>query len=320
MKVHKINNITFMEQENKNEEQEAMQKEKNELSQKQVQLDVEKNDASKTILITILITTIVVGSAAFLIYKYNESAKKEKTVLEKRIANLEKTNTAVNNKKPSSAVAQNNKPSTITSNDSSNTVQNNRVSNPVNDVNTVPGESGESEHAAPDNNDDDMMPAAAHNPHDAMNQNIGDSAGLYTVDLPADWIIVENEGAMGMQVSRVISESPDFAYHTDPNFAGPFEPSYYDEGAMISIHLTQAQGPNAEEPIGVITQSTQTVVDGVMGEYYVYTEPSTFEGEILGVVFRKDGVEYTFRFVYNPTTYPQGPDVFAQILDSVKLN
>jgi hypothetical protein len=95
---------------------------------------------------------------------------------------------------------------------------------------------------------------------------------------------------------------------------------YYDDGAMISIHLTQAIGPNAEEPIGVITHSTQTMVDGVLAEYYVFTEPSTFDGELLEVIFRKNGVEYSFRFVYNPNSYPQGPDVFAQILDSVELS
>ncbi|MEA3323316.1 MAG: hypothetical protein U9Q12_03765 [Patescibacteria group bacterium] len=308
-----------MEQENKNEEQKEVDTQEQgqikEISQKQVEPNGAKNNIGKTIFITILITIIVTGGFVFILYKYDQfiqaeqlDAQKEKAALENRIATLEKNKTNLNDVKSGTNTASTN----------TQPAQQNNIA--PNDANTVPGESGESENVAPSEDDEDMRPAADHNPHDAMNQDVDDMSGLYSVSLPADWIITENKGAVGMQVSRVGAESPDFAYHTDPTFQGPFEPVYYDEGAMITIHLTQAQGPNAEEPIGVITQSMQTIVDGVMGEYYVFTEPSTFEGELLEVIFRKDGVEYSFRFVYNPDSYPQGPDVFAQILDSVKLN
>lgn len=281
-----------MEQENKNEEQKQEEK----ISQEQLKKNGAKNNMGKTISITILITVIVMSGFVLILYKYDQfiqaeqsDAQKEKTTLENRIATLEKKKTDISDVKSGTNT-------TTTATNTQPTTQNNIAPS---DANTVLGESGESEHMAPD---------------------VDDASGLYAVDLPADWIIKENEGAMGAQVSRVIAESPDFAYHTDPTFEGPFEPAYYDDGAMISIHLTQAMGPHSEEPIGVITHSTQTMVDGVLAEYYVFTEPSTFEGELLEVIFRKDGIEYSLRFVYNPDSYPQGPDVFAQILDSVKLS
>lgn len=304
-----------MDQENKNEEQKEVEvKEQiNDTSQEQVKPNDAKNNMGKTIFITVLITIIVMGGFIFILYKYDQliqaeqmDAQKEKTVLENRLALLEKNKTDISDVKDGTNTATTNtQPAT----------QNNTA--PSDDANTVLGESGESEHAAPQD-DEGMRPAAEHDPHDAMNQNIGDTAGLYTMDIPVDWIIKDNEGAVGMQVSRVIVESPDFAYHTDPTFEGPFEPSYYDEGAMLSVAVLQEQAVPSE-PIGVITEHTQKAVDGNVTQYFVYTEPSTFEGELRAVIFSKDGNEYYFRFVYNPDSYPQGPDVFAQILDSVKL-
>lgn len=144
-----------------------------------------------------------------------------------------------------------------------------------------------------------------------------DTAKLYSMRVPTNWTMVTNEGAIGVQKSRVSFDTPDYAYHTDPAFEGPFEPIYYDEGASFTVHVTMGEGSLFVPSSPIRTKSV--VIDGVAAKMYAYKEPSTFGGEILEVNLNYGGNQYLFRMAYNPETYAEGQTLFEQILATVEF-
>lgn len=148
---------------------------------------------------------------------------------------------------------------------------------------------------------------------------ITDTANLYSVEILKDWKI-DQEGAMGVQLSRMIAESPDWSAYADESAEGPFTPMYYKTGAAVHIHISNQV---ASEPYHGdwpnIMESKQIVIDGVTVVYHVFKEPSTQEGLLLDAHLNHNNNAYTFRFIYNPTTYPQGEGVFMDMLNSVRF-
>src|SRR4030042_6505579 len=78
----------------------------------------------------------------------------------------------------------------------------------------------------------------------ALPATVSDQANLYSISIPADWAVVTDEGATGVQLSRIVLESPDFSVFVDEAAEGPFTPIYYETGATLVIHVTNvASGP-----------------------------------------------------------------------------
>jgi hypothetical protein len=138
------------------------------------------------------------------------------------------------------------------------------------------------------------------------------------VEIQTTWRITAEEGKKGLQLSRITAETPDFRVREDAAAEGPFTPQYYETGAAFSIRALRdvVGGPTRH---GQILRTESITVDGRTGTYHVYKEPSTFQGQLLDVHVIFGGTEYLFEFMYNPATYPQGEDVFKDIVNSVNF-
>jgi len=153
----------------------------------------------------------------------------------------------------------------------------------------------------------------------ALPTTLSDQPNLYSISVPEGWAVVTDEGAMGVQVSRISVESPDFSLFIDEAAEGPFSPYYYETGAVFIVHvMTPEQAPPYHfDP--VISESAITV-DGADAAYHVFKEPSTFAGQLLDAHANHGGNYYLFRMGYNPETCPAGEDLFAAILASLEFN
>lgn len=148
---------------------------------------------------------------------------------------------------------------------------------------------------------------------------VSDQPNLYSISVPDGWVTVTDEGAMGMQISRISLESPDYSVFVDEEEEGPFSPIYYETGAVLVIHVTTPSPPPYHGYGGVISESEVTI-DGVNAPYHVFLEPSTWAGQLIDAHVNQGGSDYLFYFGYNPETCPAGEDLFQAMLDSFQFN
>jgi hypothetical protein len=147
---------------------------------------------------------------------------------------------------------------------------------------------------------------------------VSDQANLYSISVPADWSVVTDEGAMGVQLSRIVLESPDFSRSVDETAEGPFTPIYYETGATLVIHVMNTSPGLPYHTEGVISESDVTI-DGVTAPYHVFKEPSTAAGQLLDAHANYGGNYYLFYMGYNPDTCPAGEDLFRAMLASFRF-
>lgn len=152
----------------------------------------------------------------------------------------------------------------------------------------------------------------------AATQVIQDSAGLYSITLPADWQ-VSLEAARGVRVSGLTAQSPDYEVVIDNDAEGPFSPVSYKTGASLQITVTSEPLADNPAPAGQIVQQQPFVLDGVQGTFFVFKEPSTVEGELLELRLEKANRTYHLRWGYNPETLQSGRDLFESILESFRF-
>ncbi len=152
----------------------------------------------------------------------------------------------------------------------------------------------------------------------ALPTTVSDQPNLYSFSVPDGWVTVQDEGAMGGQISRIIVESLDFSVFVDEEAEGPFSPIYYETGATLVIHvMTPSSSPYHFQEL--ISESDVTI-DGVTAPYHVFVEPSTWAGQLLDAHADHGGSYYLFYFGYNPETCPAGEDLFQAMLTSFQFN
>lgn len=149
---------------------------------------------------------------------------------------------------------------------------------------------------------------------DSTFQLVTDQANLYTIQAPAAWQVEDSQGPKGVQVSYLQLVSPDFSVRTDPTAEGPFEPVFYEAGAVLTIHVTE--GEEGTIPAGEVYETIELVVADQPATWTRFREPSTVEGELIQVSFNADGNNYLLRLGYNPTTFPTAPETLQTILNS----
>lgn len=143
---------------------------------------------------------------------------------------------------------------------------------------------------------------------------ITDRSNLYTITFPANWEITTNEGKKGVQVSRITAQSPDFRVRTDESADGPFIPQYYESGASFTAHAIPGDAAEVMQRPGIA--SRPIIIDNYSGSFRAQKEISTLQGENVDAMVHINGINYTFTMAYNSDTYPQGREVFQQILNS----
>ncbi len=148
---------------------------------------------------------------------------------------------------------------------------------------------------------------------------VSDQPNLYSISVPDGWVITSDEGALGLRVSSIFVESPDFSVFVDEAEEGPFSPVYYETGAVLVIHVMTPSPPPYHGYGGVISESN-IAIDGVNAPYHVFKEPSTLAGQLIDAHVDHGGSYYLFYFGYNPETCPAGEELFQAVLDSVQFN
>jgi hypothetical protein len=119
--------------------------------------------------------------------------------------------------------------------------------------------------------------------------------------LPDDWdhaFLSPNE----LELSTLESKSPDLnAYSED--VGGPHANVYYTSGVLMTLHILQDDSATRPPFPDLIRQQYEVYREGIPTMEYVFTEPSTVEGEMRAVQVYKDGLSYLLRFAYADDTY-----------------
>ncbi|MDA0208255.1 MAG: hypothetical protein O3B64_02505 [bacterium] len=139
-----------------------------------------------------------------------------------------------------------------------------------------------------------------------------DSREYYRVELPDEWIPIDNEGKRGVQETFRSFESPDFVWSLD-NTDGPFSWMVIESGASLSIRALSVLG-SAPSDLYDIQEEGIYAIDGLPGRYVIFTEPSTKRGRFAEATVNKDGLEYIFRLSYDPRTM-DGKTILKAVLD-----
>lgn len=146
---------------------------------------------------------------------------------------------------------------------------------------------------------------------------ISDSSHLYSVTFPTGWNIRTEEGKKGVQLSLLTAESPDFVVRVDNTTDGPFMANYFEHGATMTIHAITGSVAQGIHNLG--TTGEPITIANITGMLSSQNEPSTMAGRNLEAVINSRGVNYFFSFAYNPQTYPEGRQIFLNILASFTL-
>ncbi len=123
---------------------------------------------------------------------------------------------------------------------------------------------------------------------------------------------------MGVQLSMISLESPDFSVFVDEEAEGPFSPIYYETGATLVIHVTTPS--SSPYHFQELISDSDVTIDGVTAPYHVFVEPSTWAGQLIDAHANHGGSDYLFYFGYNQETCPAGEDLFQAMLDSFQFN
>lgn len=150
---------------------------------------------------------------------------------------------------------------------------------------------------------------------------ISDPAHLYSIKIPSDWR-VNSENSAVYDSSFVEANSPDWLAETTDEL---FDKTHIVRGAAIEIYTTTQDTGFAPSHIPMahkLLRSEQITVNNIKGEFTTYREynpPEHEEGLISEAKIHFLENYFTFRIAYNPTTYPQGKDVFMRMLQSITL-
>ncbi len=155
---------------------------------------------------------------------------------------------------------------------------------------------------------------------------IADTAHLYSVEIPRDWKITlsgtEDAGDGRLLYSWLGSQSRDWVLET-LGYNG--SPTHVRSGAAMEIHVSSFEGNTTSQFINMATKylaSGEITVNGIAGKLFVDQEfDPPYHEDVLAIESHLSymGKYYAFRITYNPTTYPQGAEVFMRMLKSLEF-
>jgi len=126
---------------------------------------------------------------------------------------------------------------------------------------------------------------------DYVVKKITDRTGLFSLEIPSDWSV----SIIGPQLSRISSIS-----------AGISKKSIK---FSVIVSGEKREISSRDDPIDIL-------VDGINAEYSIIEAPGFSKKKILVVEFLDKGKYYSLSLSYNPKSYPEGKDVFENIVGS----
>lgn len=144
-----------------------------------------------------------------------------------------------------------------------------------------------------------------------------DKANLYSFEFPGSWIIIANEGAQGVQLSRLVIQNSYFSGREENKM------NIIDKGAELSVQVTRGENKAAFDGngghAGLISSRKDIDVNGKENMYHVFREPGYPDAQILDDHVVHGGNTYLFCLAYNPETFSDAEFTFQEILASVKF-
>ena len=122
---------------------------------------------------------------------------------------------------------------------------------------------------------------------------VTDSNQLYQFLIPEDWEYSQ-QPTIGLQLSSLEANSPELEVLVEDG--GPHDNIYYKKG--ISLYVQVIEDDTVYQFRWPDLQQYGVYFDGIPGTVYIFTEPSTAEGEIREVHVYHEGKMYNLRFAY----------------------
>lgn len=160
-------------------------------------------------------------------------------------------------------------------------------------------------------------------------KNISDQANLYSLEIPEDWKITRNQSTNLVNISFLVSESPDWKstiLSTTKEKELPCDNLHRESGAYLLVLVNGREEPapahtgQGNGPGNSATVTKSVTVGGATGTYHqFFEEPCSATEQTLDAHVNYKGYNYLFSLAYSPSKYPQGEEVFANILKSAKF-
>jgi hypothetical protein len=119
---------------------------------------------------------------------------------------------------------------------------------------------------------------------------------FYQLFLPDDWTYSFGTPA-GIRLSDFQASSPDYQVVIEET-DGPHDNISHKSGISLSLVILEDDSAAAEPAAGLIKDKYTVMYYGIEMVDYVFTEPSTAEGELREFRFFHNGLSYIFRFSY----------------------
>jgi hypothetical protein len=132
-------------------------------------------------------------------------------------------------------------------------------------------------------------------------QLVNDPNQLFQILIPDDWEY-SYQPAVGTRLSGLDASSPDqYAYSEDVE--GPHANVYYKSGVFMQLQvLSDDSAPRSPFP-NLTRKEYDVYFNGIPGREYIFTQPSTVEGEEREAQVYYEGRSYLLRFAYADDTY-----------------
>jgi hypothetical protein len=127
-------------------------------------------------------------------------------------------------------------------------------------------------------------------------QLISEPNGYYQMYIPDGWEYTFNPPA-GIRLSDLEASSPDAEIMIEDS-DGPHSNIYYSSGVNLNIAVLEDDSALLEPNMAQVISRTPIMISGISGQDFIFTEPSTADGQIREVRYFNNGLSYLVRFSY----------------------
>ena len=143
---------------------------------------------------------------------------------------------------------------------------------------------------------------------------VSDPNQLYQILIPDDWEYNFHSPA-NIQLSGFDARSVDFEAESKYE-GGPHENVYYKSGGLMQLHVMDDDSANNPPFPNLIRGQYDVMYNGIQGTEYIFTQPSTVEGEERQLQMYFEGKSYMLGFAYANDTYR---DVIDHIITNFNI-
>lgn len=130
---------------------------------------------------------------------------------------------------------------------------------------------------------------------------ISDPNQLYQILIPDDWAF-NFQPPVDIQLASLEARSADLEVESKDE-GGPHDNVYYKNGIAMRLNVMDDDSANYPPFPNRIREQYDVMYSGIQGTEYIFTQPSTVEGEELQLQMYYDGKSYLLGFAYANDTY-----------------